>query len=254
MTEIEKGYFLRLFIRAGYVLDFSTNRFDEFTLASIGVALCEKYGLSKGASLTAFCGEAEEAKILKLFSDLLEYYEAFCKDKRGEENYTGVYEKCKEIIKRENSSVQLEVPAIIAVNRDYIASIASRANRDVDNGEYDSAITKARTLLEEVFCHAIEAKGETPSDSGEIGRLYNQVKTLYNMHQTREIDVRINMLLSGLEKILSAITQMRNESSDAHGVGANRIKISEHHARLFVNSAITMADFILSVEKNSQEQ
>ena len=27
--------------------------------------------------------------------------------------------------------------------------------------------------------------------------------------------------------------------------------ISEHHARLFVNSAITMADFILSVEKNA---
>ena len=172
----------------------------------------------------------------------------------GEQNHGGVYEKCKEVIKRESSSIQLNTPAIIAVNRDYIVSIASRANRDVDNGEYDSAITKARTLLEEVFCHAIERKGETPSNSGEIGRLYNQVKTLYNMHQARDMDVRINMLLSGLEKILSAITQMRNESGDSHGVGANRIRISEHHARLFVNSAITMADFILSVEKNSQEE
>ena len=254
MTEIEKGYFLRLFNRGGYVLDFSTNDFDAFTLSSIGLALCQHYGLSKGASLTAYCGEADESSIVKLFSDLLEYYEAFCKDKPGEEKNAGVYEKCKEVIKRESGSIQLDAPAIIAVNRDYIASIASRANRDVDNGEYDSGITKARTLLEEVFCYAIEAKGETPSDSGEIGRLYNQVKTLYNMHQARDMDVRINMLLSGLEKILSAITQMRNESSDAHGVGSNRIRISEHHARLFVNSAITMADFILSVEKNSLEQ
>lgn len=254
MTEIEKGYFLRLFNRGGYVLDFSTNDFDAFTLSSIGLALCQHYGLSKGASLKAYCGEADEINIVKLFSDLLEYYEAFCKDRPGEQNHGGVYEKCKEVIKRESSSIQLDAPAIIAVNRDYIASIASRANRDVDNGEYDSAITKARTLLEEVFCHAIEGKGETPSDSGEIGRLYNQVKTLYNMHQARDMDVRINMLLSGLEKILSAITQMRNESSDSHGVGANRIRISEHHARLFVNSAITMADFILSIEKNSQEQ
>ena len=254
MTEIEKGYFLRLFNRGGYVLDFSTNGFDAFTLSSIGVALCQHYGLSKGASLTAYCGEADETNIVKLFSDLLEHYEAFCKDKPGEDKYASVYEKCKEVIKRESSSIQLDAPAIIAVNRDYIASIASRANRDVDNGEYDSAITKARTLLEEVFCHAIEAKGESPSDSGEIGRLYNQVKTLYNMHQSRDMDVRINMLLSGLEKILTAITQMRNESSDAHGVGAGRIRISEHHARLFLNSAITMADFILSVEKNSLEQ
>ena len=77
MTEIEKGYFLRLFNRGGYVLDFSTNDFDVFTLSSIGLALCQHYGLSKGASLTTYCGEADETNIVKLFSDLLEYYEAF---------------------------------------------------------------------------------------------------------------------------------------------------------------------------------
>ena len=65
------------------------------------------------------------------------------------------------------------------------------------------------------------------------------------------MDRRINGLLSGLEKIISSIAEMRNKGSDSHGVGANRINIGEHHARLFVNSAITMADFILSVEKNA---
>ena len=48
-------------------------------------------------------------------------------------------------------------------------------------------------------------------------------------------------------KLIEAIAEMRNKDSDAHGVGANRISIDEHHARLFVNSAMTMADFILSV-------
>lgn len=67
----------------------------------------------------------------------------------------------------------LKHPAIVCVDRNYIIDISTRAIRDVENGEYDSAITKSRTLLEEVFCHAIEAKGETPSDSGDIGRLYN---------------------------------------------------------------------------------
>lgn len=42
---------------------------------------------------------------------------------------------------------------------------------------------------------------------------------------------------------------MRNESSDSHGVEDRRINLKEHHARLFVNAAMTMADFILSVEK-----
>lgn len=61
------------------------------------------------------------------------------------------------------------------------------------------------------------------------------------------MDKRINTLLSGLEKIVSSIAEMRNKASDSHGVGANRITIADHHARLYVNSAMTMADFILSV-------
>lgn len=72
------------------------------------------------------------------------------------------------------------------------------------------------------------------------------------MHADKNIDVRINTLLSGLEKILSSISEMRNKDSDSHGVGSKRINISEHHARLFVNSAMTMADFILSVAENSK--
>ena len=77
--------------------------------------------------------------------------------------------------------------------------------------------------------------------------VHKQVKELYNMHTDAGMDKRINELLSGIEKIIDAIAEMRNKSSDAHGVGQKRINISEHHARLFVNSAMTMADFILSV-------
>ena len=47
---------------------------------------------------------------------------------------------------------------------------------------------------------------------------------------------------------------MRNKDSDAHGVGAARINIDEHHAWLFVNAAMTMADFILSVEMKSNKK
>jgi hypothetical protein len=72
------------------------------------------------------------------------------------------------------------------------------------------------------------------------------------MHTDTNLDRRINTLLSGLEKIVSSIAEMRNNNSDAHGVGRQRISISEHHARLLVNSAMTMADFILSVGNNTK--
>lgn len=77
---------------------------------------------------------------------------------------------------------------------------------------------------------------------------------LYNMHQNKDIDKRINGLLSGLEKILTAISEMCNKGSDSHGVGTKRINIAEHHARLFVNSSMTMADFVLSVSERIKKE
>ena len=71
------------------------------------------------------------------------------------------------------------------------------------------------------------------------------------MHQDKDNDVRINTLLSGFEKILTSISEMRNNVSDSHGVGQKRLSIKDYHARLYVNSAITMAEFILSVKNNA---
>lgn len=234
-------------------MNFSTATFDAFTYESIGVPLCQKYNLSKGKSLIAYCANADYEHVFKLFSDLMEYYELNCKDNYGEDKFFNQYTNCRKLLDRElNGKVVIDAPSISAIDRNYIKDIAGRANRDIDNGEYDSAITKSRTLLEEVFCYVIESKNEIPSDKGDIGKLYNQVKSLYNMHQTVDVDRRINSLLSGLEKILTAIKEMRNEASDSHGVGSRRIEIKDYHTRLFVNSATTMADFILSVKENSK--
>lgn len=155
------------------------------------------------------------------------------------------------IIRPIGTPINVVVPTIKTIDRQYISDLSNRAMKDVNEGNFDSAITKSRTLLEETFCYVIEKKGDTPSDSGDIGKLYNQVKQLYNMHQDKSMDKRINGLLSGLEKILSAIAEMRNVGSDSHGVGAKRINIAEHHAKLFVNAAMIMADFILSVAENT---
>ena len=150
--------------------------------------------------------------------------------------------------------VAVAAPAVKIIDRAYIKDLAGRANKDIDEGNFDSAITKAHTILEETFCYVIEKKGEVPSDSGDIGKLYGQVKTLYNMHADKNLDKRINTLLSGLEKIISAIAEMRNKESDSHGVGSKRIGIADYHTRLFVNSAIAMADFILSVYQNTTHE
>lgn len=155
------------------------------------------------------------------------------------------------VIQPIGNKIEIVAPTIKTIDREYIKSISSRAMRDIEQNDFDSAITKSRTLLEETFCYVIEKKNETPSDSGDISKLFKQVKTLYNMHTDTNTDRRINTLLSGLNSIVSAVAEMRNNDSDAHGVGAARIPIKEHHARLFVNSSMAMADFILSVQQNN---
>ena len=150
------------------------------------------------------------------------------------------------------NKVEMVVPVIKTIDREYIRSISSRAMRDIEEYNFDSAITKSRTLLEEIFCYVIEKKNEKPSDSGDIGKLYKHVRNLYNMHMDASTDRRIKTLLSGLNSIVSSIAEMRNRDSDAHGVGVNRIPIQEHHARLFVNTAMAMADFILYVGQESK--
>lgn len=55
--------------------------------------------------------------------------------------------------------------------------------------------------MEETFCYVIEKNNEVPSISGDINKLYRQVKDLYNMHPNPRADRRVNTLLSGLEKL-----------------------------------------------------
>ena len=157
-------------------------------------------------------------------------------------------------VQRIGSVVTVSTPSFKKIDKAYVTKKYGEALKAITDESYDSAITKSRTLLEEVFIYVIRIKGKMPDDKGNAYSLYAQVKRLYNMIQKGNQDHRVNGLLSGLEKILSAIVEMRNKAGDAHGVGDNRINIREYHARLFVNSAATMADFILSVSENASRQ
>lgn len=155
------------------------------------------------------------------------------------------------MVSNNTSDPEISIKNVKSIDRDYIKLLSKRAIGNVDSGNYDSALTQARTILEETFDYVLEKRNIKPSTKGDINKLYKQVKDEYKMHEDRNADKRINRLLSGLENIISAVSEMRNKNSDSHGVGEKRLTIDKHHARLAVNAATTMADFILSVEKKS---
>ena len=234
----------------GYVLNFTDATFANFTIKSIGISVQEKYKLSKARSLAKFTCEGETAKVVKLYSDLIKYFETKWADEiEKKTDQANRILALKPILARytERGCFRPHMPAIESSGSLYVRDLAERAFRDVGNGEFDSALTKAKTLLEETFCHVLEGKGIIKNKNGDINDLYNEVKKVCGMKQTPEYDKRVNELLSGLEKILKAVSEMRNAQSDAHGVGRKRLRVAEHHARLFVNASLIMAEFILSV-------
>ena len=146
--------------------------------------------------------------------------------------------------------VEIEIPQIKKIDNEYIRGLYERALHDIKEGNYDSSLTKARTILEETFEHALDEKCIKYDFKGDIHALYKQVKKVYNMHANRDADLRINKILSGLESIVAGVSELRNIDSDAHAAGRKRFRINDYHARLVVNSAALMGEFILSVVKN----
>ena len=135
----------------------------------------------------------------------------------------------------------------------YVRSLRERCDEDFIAQNYDSVITKSRTLMEEILIYILEEYNEVPSDKGDLNVLYNQVKTLFGMQQTPKYDKRINSMLGGLEKIVTAVCEMRNNDSDAHGVGSKRINIRDYEARLTMNSSITFCEYYLDIARNRKK-
>ena len=150
-----------------------------------------------------------------------------------------------------DSQIVLSTEIIENIDNKYIKKIQEQALDVIKTGDYDSAITKSRTMLEEVFIYGIEEKGLKVEAKGNIIKLYNQFKSDYNLNTSSELDNRVNDLISGFNKIVDSVARMRDLNSDSHGAGARRITIDRNIAVLYVNSAVTLSNFFLSlVEKN----
>lgn len=142
----------------------------------------------------------------------------------------------------------IDTPKIKVVTYQYIRELPERIKDDLLNKDYDSVITKSRTLLEEVLIYIIEQlTKERYKSNGDLVKIYQEATGLLNMRQKREWDKRTNELLGGLHKIVNAISSMRNMNSDAHGVGAGRLNINEREALLAANSARMLAEYWLSI-------
>ena len=119
------------------------------------------------------------------------------------------------VIESIGDTFKIATPKINVVSNQYIRDLPNRIKENIENKDYDSVITKSRTLLEEVLIYIIEQlNGKPYKSNGKLPDIYKDATALLNMRQNGEWDNRVNGLLGGLNKIMDAISGMRNISNE----------------------------------------
>lgn len=139
------------------------------------------------------------------------------------------------------------------INTLYIIEHLSKCDKKLSEGDFSGAITNARSLVENIL---LELEEKThPADkkyNGDINKLYSKLyKTLNLDPANREITDSMRELMSGLISMVNGLAGLRNSASDAHG---SRYTPKQHHAKLAVNSAKTISDFLVESYQYQKEK
>ncbi|WP_105619992.1 abortive infection family protein [Vallitalea okinawensis] len=148
-------------------------------------------------------------------------------------------------LRQKNQLVQeLELKKI---NNNYINQQIMKCNKKIQNGDYDGAITNARTLIETVCLHILDESNVEYKDDGNLMKLHKSVAKILNMLPQNYQEDSLKQICSGFISIVNGISCIRNDLSDAHGRGKlNNYKVESRHAILAVNSSKTITEFLLA--------
>jgi hypothetical protein len=131
-----------------------------------------------------------------------------------------------------------------AFDADSVHLIWSRAlARRVEDPE--GAITLARTLLETVCKHVLDAVAVSYDATTDLPKLYRLTATKLNLAPDQHQEAIFRQILGGCQTVVEGLGAVRNRLGDAHGQGKLAAKPSPRHAELAVNLAGAMATFLV---------
>lgn len=135
--------------------------------------------------------------------------------------------------------------AIAKLDSEHVADAWQKAlERRSDDPE--GAITAARTLLESVCKHILDATNVSYDDKDDLPKLYGLTAAQLNLSPSQHTEQIFRQILGGCKSVIEGLGALRNKLSDAHGKGKKAVKPSPRHAELAVNLAGSMATFLVS--------
>ncbi len=135
----------------------------------------------------------------------------------------------------------------------FIDEQIKKAETKLKEGDYDGAITNARSLLEAVLTELEMSLDENPPNyDGDMPKLYKRVQKHLNLEPSRpDIEGPLKQVLSGLISIVGGMAGLSNRMGDRH---VRSYKPSKHHAALVVNASKTIANFLFETHQYQKER
>lgn len=110
----------------------------------------------------------------------------------------------------------------------------------------EGAITSARTLIESVCKHILDAADVTYDDGVDLPKLYKLTAETLNLAPSQHTEAVFKQVLGGCTAVVVGLGSLRNRLSDAHGKGKVGSKPAPRHAELAVNLAGALTTYLLA--------
>lgn len=249
MDFIHKKIFSELFNNGGYVLDFSNQTFGDFTIASIGKDLQMEYRASKGKSLYNFIMNGEEDLVIKLLYDLFEYADTL--ENKFQYLNENQYNKCWDVLNKypKNKNVRLSTENIEQkFSSEFLSQQIEEMKLLVISNPTD-AIGKAKELIESCCKTILEGFGVEYKHSWNIYKFRDEtLKVLSITPEDIPEDIpeaeTMKDILGSFSIIVAKLANLRNTYGSGHGKNNKYKGLQERHAKLAVNSSITLVEFL----------
>lgn len=137
-----------------------------------------------------------------------------------------------------------------------IQAIDFEFNRAATNIESNprEAVSAACNILESVFKVYIQEHAHLSMPAKQdIQSVWKIVKTDLGLDASKVEEQDLQTIVSGIMAVVNGIGALRTHASSAHGAGKNSYKLKPRHAKLAINSAHTIAAFVLETwdERNA---
>jgi len=151
------------------------------------------------------------------------------------------------------SATVVHAPSLVRITEASIQEHVQKARHKIANGDAAGAITNAYTLIEE-FLKQLLRKTGTPFNEheGDIRTLYKAVAAPLNLDPKGEsLENYLKPILEGLQRQIAGLYEVANKTSDRH---ARRYNPAQRHAKLAVNAAFTLCEFLLESLEYQEEK